>query len=164
MLLIVAGALVTRYFGVHGQVALAEGETVDYYRTPQDSLTIIARETGERASVNLVDTTDGVFHALSLTGGPSVGLDDLHVEVDRYLPDSTIAERIFDDGPDEHQAVEVALSGTEGDEQAWVFAGDRVGLGPTTVVFRVLRYMPHATVEPDNSIVNASSRPVNPAI
>ncbi|HUU83547.1 MAG TPA: cytochrome c biogenesis protein ResB [Phycisphaerae bacterium] len=41
---------------------------------------------------------------------------------------------------------------------------DAVPLGDTGYAVRVLRYLPHATVGPDNTVINASERPVNPAV
>ncbi len=39
-----------------------------------------------------------------------------------------------------------------------------VPIGETPLTFRVIRYLPHATVGADNKLVNASPQPINPAI
>ncbi len=229
ILTVLVGALVTKYFGVDGQLGVAEGQTVEYFNVPIDTLTMINQKDGTRASVDLDGGVFGGFRkwdGVSSSSddkpqGPSLSLGEVSVEIDRYLPDGLLATEVVDDAPHAHQAVEVSLSATGRDDPTWVFIDETISLGPTTVTFRkladdaelsriaameaptqtrskgtvqveyaeamyevpveecleeavplgdtglsvrVLRYFSHATVGADNQIVNASLRPVNPAV
>lgn len=232
ILAVLVGSLVTKYFAVDGQLGVAEGQTVEYFSVPEDTLTLINQEDGTRSSVDLDGGIFGGFSKWdrlssssveSLFGGesPSLSLGEVSVEIDRYLPDGLLATEVVNDAPHAHQAVEVSLSPTGRDDPTWVFIDETTSLGPTTVTFRmladdaelsriaateaptqtrskgtvqveyadatyevpveecmeeaaplgdtglsvrVLRYFSHATVGADNQIVNASLRPVNPAV
>ncbi len=229
ILAILVGALVTKYFGVDGQLGVAEGQTVEYFNVPRDTLTIINQKDGTRASVDLDGDIFGGFQMWDRPSGrsvdrlesPSLSLGDVSVEIDRYLPDGLLATEVVNDAPHAHQAVEVSLSPSGRDDPTWVFIDETTALGPTRVTFRmlandaelsriaameapsqtrskgvvqveyadtmyevpveecieeavplgdtglsvrVLRYFSHATVGADNLIVNASPRPVNPAV
>ena len=221
ILVILAGTLVTKYWGVDGQVGIAEGETVRHFGIPQPTLTVAKRGDHTRSTTDLDAGVFDGFRSVEDTGGPISSLGQLQIEVERYLPDSTVSEWMTNENPHEQVALEVSLSPSGRDDPVWVLAGETAGLGPLTVTLRavqdaaeltrlleegpsrtqgaggvvkvtykgsafeipladcadqqvplgetgyairVLRYLPHATVGPDNKLTNVSDQPVNPAI
>lgn len=146
ILAILVGALVTKYFGVDGRLGVAEGQTVEYFNVPIDTLTIINQKDGTRASVDLDGDVFGGFRAWDRlpsrsVDGPesrSLSLGDVSIQVDRYLPDGLLATEVVNDAPHAHQAVEVSLSATGRDDPTWVFIEETTSLGSTTVTFRML--------------------------
>jgi hypothetical protein len=224
IILTLLGALITERFGVDGQVAVAEGQRVEQFslRTA-DALTITDSEDERQASVPLDSSAFRDVRVVEHPQAPTLTLDDVQINVLRYLPDTVWSRNVSSvDTPDLPAAIEVSLSGSHGDSVDWVFAGQRpVTVGPTSVSFRsvsspgelaqwlseaassrpvsvdivkvvcngetfeipleqcqgkaaavgetgytvqVLRYLPHATVGPDNRLTNASDQPLNPAI
>ncbi len=221
ILVTLAGTLVTKYLGVDGQVGIAEGETVRHFSVPEPTLTVANRDDQSRSTTGLDAGVFAGFRSVEDTGGPISSLGQLQIEVQRYLPDSTVSERMTNDNPHGQLAVEVSLSPSGRDHPIWVSAGETLGVGPLTVTLRavqdaaelarlleeelsgeeeaggvvkvayrgsafeipladctdeqvplgetgyairVLRYLPHATVGPNNKLTNASDQPVNPAI
>ncbi len=229
ILLILAGALITREWGVDGQVGIAEGQTVSEFGVRQDSLTITRRSMPnravptpeDRAEVDLPGPVFGGFEPVEDLQGPELSWGDVRIAVKGYLPNRTRQRRIVDDNPRLYPAVEVAWTGAESGEPIWVFADQKAELDSTSIAFRmvqssdewarlmagegleqtatdgtvkieyegasfdvplanclqktvplgdtgltvrVLRYLPHAVVGPDNKTTSASDQPVNPAI
>ena len=64
IVLILIGALVTRYWGLDGRVALVEGQSTDRFLIPEDTLTILDRRTGASVGENLVNAGIGRFDVL----------------------------------------------------------------------------------------------------
>jgi len=60
--------------------------------------------------------------------------------------------------------VKVAYKGTVVDRPVDECMGLPIAIGDTGLSFRVLRYLPHATVGSNNKIKNVSDEPINPAI
>lgn len=60
--------------------------------------------------------------------------------------------------------VKVSYKGTLVDRPVDECMGLPIAIGDTGLSFRVLRYLPHATVGGDNKIKNVSNEPINPAI
>lgn len=220
ILVTLGGALITKHFGVDGQVGFFEGETVDRFSVPKPTLTLRNRLTQSQLSVDLNASRFSGFRVLNDVRSPVLSLDDVRVELRRYLPDSEISERIADDNPHPQPAVEISLSPSGLENAAWVFAGQTVKMGSLTAAYRiiddgdefarliegkedaaaesggmvnvtykgssfpipledasgrevplgdtgctirVLRYLPRATVGPDD-VVNDPNRPLNPAV
>ena len=221
VLLVLTGALVTKYFGVDGQVSIVEEQTVKNFGVDKETLVVLNEVDGTRSVVDLDADVFGGLVAVDRPTAPAARLGDLRVTVERYLPDSELSERIINDNPYPQAAVEVSLSSSGHDGSAWVFAGrsskvghlpvgfrlvadreelahlldpppaetptsmgivkiefegstfeipveeciDRpVPIGGTSRTVRVLRYLPHASVGPDNKVTSISNQPVNPAI
>jgi hypothetical protein len=221
ILVTLGGTLVTKYLGVDGQVGIAEGETVRHFSVPEPTLTVANRGDQSRSTTDLDAGVFNGFRRVEDTGGPISSLGRLQIEVERYLPDSTVSERMTNDNSHGQLAVEVSLSPSGRDDPIWVSPGETLGVGPLTVTLRavqdaaelarlleaessgeeeaggvvkvayrgsafeiplavctdeqvplgetgyairVLRYLPHAIVGPNNKLTNASDRPVNPAI
>ncbi|MCK4342307.1 MAG: cytochrome c biogenesis protein ResB [Phycisphaerae bacterium] len=227
------GALVTKHFGVDGQVGLIEGQTADRFNVGGDALTVVSNADQSRSTVDWSAPLGRRFRPGEVRGARPLTLGDLRIEVVRCLPDSEWRRQVLNDtssgtGAGRYidsaagrPAVELVLSGDGRDEPAWVFAGqtatvggvpvsyrqiadrdelDRlvnpapstqpasksmirlehqgtayefpleegldapVSLGDTGYTARVLRYLPHATVGPNNRVVGVSDRPVNPYV
>ncbi len=217
LLAVLAGALLTALFGTDGQITLAEGETMAVYLTPGDEVTL-ERSDAERVSADLTRALSAGPVPRERTLNRRLELAGVSVEILRYAPDVVWEERVVDDAPDPHTALEVVLTGPERQHRAWVFGGESaelggirvrvreignpeawrellagkaapsrgtvqvrrgaevyefplerclgqaVPLGDTGFTVRVIRYLPHAVVGPDRTLVNASDEPVNPAI
>jgi hypothetical protein len=221
ILLTLFGAAVTKLWGIDGRVGVLQGQAVDHFRIPQDTLTIA--NLGNQTS-STTELTGSVFGPLRVVETPAVEplvLDDVRVEIKRYLPDGIWSREVFEEDLPGPPAIEVSLSESGRDDPVWLVAGETTALGSKEVAFsvvsgsdvldrilegqpasdpaaenivrvehtgltfnipltdctaravplgdtgytlRVLRYLPHAFVGPDNRITNASDRPVNPAI
>ncbi|MHC4401237.1 MAG: cytochrome c biogenesis protein ResB [Planctomycetota bacterium] len=159
ILVILAGAVVTQFFGVDGHVSLWEGETTEDVTISRDTLTV-TRTSGDsedaEISVQLSGLRAGGLVAVERPATPALNLDDVTVEVARYLPDSAESREVENDGPMPLLAVELSLSGPSsvGDESRWVFADQTTVLGSTSVLFREvdedeLRRLSQATPEAD---------------
>jgi hypothetical protein len=221
ILITFAGALVTKHFGVDGQVGITEGQTVDHFGVRREVVVAASRRDGTLAHLDFTPAVRGRFEPVAVDGGHRLTLGDLSVDVIRYLPDSQWTTRVVDDSSTPSPAIEVVSSRDGRSELGWVFAdadatiggvavsyrkvadpaelarlvdpaivgrsGSRgavriaidgqthevpvedceqtlVPLGDTGYAVRVLRYLPHAVVGPDNEVTNASDRPMNPYI
>ena len=130
ILLVFGGAAVTGWFGIDGQVGLAEGQSSDQYQVSEETLTLIRRSDGEEVSVSLASATKGRFEPVDGPKVAGLSLDGVQVEVERYLPDSEVRHEMVNDGPRLHQAVEVSLEANGGESggggtsggPTWVFA------------------------------------------
>jgi len=133
ILVVLAGALVTKHLGVEGQVGIAEGRTTKHFNVRQGSLTV-AKAAGQlRSSVDLDASVFSGFVAVDHPEAPLLTLGDLRLEVERYLPDSTAVRQVLNDATHPHLAVEVLLSGAGASHQAWVFAERTATLGNVAV-------------------------------
>lgn len=220
LVVILIGGLVTRNVGLDGQIALAEGQTVDYFTVPEDTLTLVDLATGDKPDTNLTRYGIGGFDSMDEVHESALKFDDISIDVLQYLPDAQVVQTAVNDASHEHLAVEVSLSSGGSDASAWVFEGRSVDVGLTQVALRkvddatlakliqreasgsspsvgsiilelgdqqyefstdeckdtpqpigdtgltlkLLRYLPHATVGADGTLVNSSPRPINPAI
>jgi len=138
ILLTLAGAAVTRFVGVDGQVAVGEGQTVEQFSVPGDVLTLVNRVGGERFSVDLTAPGIGGFVAAERPGAPALVANKLRVAVARYMPDSVSSQRMLDDNPREQPAVEVALSPTGLDGAVWLLPGRPAQVGGVAATFRLI--------------------------
>lgn len=138
ILLIFAGALVTKYVGVEGQLGLAEGQTLDHFSSRQPTLTLHDRVTGKEVSLALADTAAQGFDPVKQINAPPLILGNVQVAIDEYLPDTVIAERVTDDAPAPRLAVQVLLSASGQGEPTWLFREQVVSIGPTQAVFRMV--------------------------
>lgn len=136
ILLTLAGAAVTRFAGVEGQVAVGEGQTVDQFAVPGDTLTLTNRVSGERFSVDLTAAGIGGLVAADRPASPALVADKLRIEIARYVPDSVSSQRMLDDNPREQPAVEVALSSTGLDGAVWLLPGRPAQTGGLAAAFR----------------------------
>jgi hypothetical protein len=223
ILVLFAGALLTRELGLDGRVGFAEGKSVSEFTLPDEpSLMVVRRGATEvKSSIALERDVFTGFERVDDPDAPVLRLDDLSVEILRYLPDSRQSRELVNDNPRPSSALEVSLSHAEHLHPSWIFAnqatqlgemsamyrvvpseaallraldrlagdggqskgvvrimldgrpygfpmeqltGEAVRLGATEYSVRVLRYLPHATVGGDGSIVSASNRPDNPFI
>jgi len=147
VLLILAGALITQYWGVDGQVALAEGQTAGhFFNVHRDSLAIVRRSDQARAEVDLggswfdqlFGSAIGGFKAVKGPKVPVLSLGDVRVEIKEYLPDGRWEHSVVNENPTPRPAVEVSLSGANRPDPVWVFADRGTQLGSMDVAFRVV--------------------------
>lgn len=108
LLLVLLGALVTKHFGIDGQLAVEEGQTAKTFVVPQEALTVVNRATGTQATADLP--------------ARSLNLDDLNIRIEQTLPDSTLVRQVRNDNPQPRPAVEVSLSESGRDHPLWIFA------------------------------------------
>jgi hypothetical protein len=128
VLLVVAGALVSRYVGVDGSLALAEGESSHEVLLPTNDLVIAL---GERREIHPTH-----FEIRPLSRPPR----DLHavkespywVRVDRYFPTGAPADTVLADPESGVPVVRIVIGESDAPARAaWLVAGD-----PARNVFR----------------------------
>ena len=134
LLTLLVGSFVTRYFGVEGHVALAEGETTDHLTTNRQVLDVTLPDGTTRS---LLAEPGGAFTA----GTPwRLPRSPFAIRAERYLPSSTLEERFE---PAEEglgtPALQVALeSPMFGTHEYWLIPTDRqrgqADLGPLVLV------------------------------
>lgn len=222
ILLILGGALVTRYYAQDGQLALVEGQTSDeFVLQDRETLTVLDRVSRKKTTVDLNGSYVGGLRVVEQPATPTLEAGDLKIQVERYVPDIQLVKQMRNDNSLPRPAVELSLAASETDDPRWVFANQRVSFGSIPVIlrvvdttdelskllqpskvtaasgkgrvrieykgqvverpveqcltlpiavadtgllFRVLRFFPHATVGADNKITNSSDEPINPAI
>jgi len=157
ILVTLAGALVTKHLGVDGQVGIVEGQTIDHFGVAIPTLMIRNRSNDTRSTIDLDAKVFGGFRAVSEAARRSSDL--VRVNVERYLPDSRVSKWEETGG-----MVKIDFKGSTFEIPLEDCTGKEVLFGETGYTVRVLRYLPHATVGPDNKLVNMSNRPENPAI
>lgn len=142
VVLTLAGAVVTKHWGIDGQVGIPEGSTVQEFQIGKPRLTVGG--SGDESSAAL-DLSDGPFRSLEpvdLGGDPSARSGDLEVSALRYLPDAVFGEAVVEDESGEGRpAVEVSVihSGPDHPEHTdWLFAGDSARIGPSTVSLKTI--------------------------
>lgn len=123
ILLILVGALVTKMFGVDGQLALFEGESGNEIKLSSgERVTITDKATGRTSAIELKAPITGMLEAKDVDGLVA-NLDAVVTRIETILSDSEVAESVVDDGPKKNVAIEVAFTGTKFDEPVWVFEG-----------------------------------------
>ncbi len=139
ILVILAGAYVTKNFAIQGQVGIAEGQTVEnFYNDRQDCLTILNHTTGAQSTVDLSASVFGRFVKVDHPKTPPLSLGNVQVSVDRYLPNSITVKDIVNESADINPAIEVSLTGSGLDDQAWILADHHRQVGPVPVAFKLI--------------------------
>ena len=133
------GALVTEHFGVDGRVGFYEGETVTSLRVPHPTLTMANRVQRTRSTVDLDARAFTGLGAVDLASAPTLTLEEVQVDVARYLPDSELIEEVVNDNRFLRPAVEVSLSPQGRDDPVWLFADQKAALGPLTATYRAIK-------------------------
>ena len=111
ILVVLAGALMTRMFGVDGQVALVEGETSNVFYVPEDRLAIMDNQSGRQVSS-------------APTEGRKLNLDGVRVRVEQFISNCRVVQKITDDASTSNPAIQVSFSLPEENRTVWVFAKD----------------------------------------
>jgi len=135
LLVILAGALITRWFGVEGQVILSAGESADAFMTDEPVLEarFAEAQTWRRCPLRIEQA-----EADTLADQARLGLDGVQVTADRYLPDARLAHEVRNDGKPGTPAVEITLAGAAGQQTLWLFAARPMQIGPVTAELRVI--------------------------
>ncbi len=124
ILLILVGAMVTKLFGVDGQLALYEGENSNEIKlSSSERVTIKDKATDRMSVIELKAPITGKLEAKDVEG-MAAHLDAIVARIETVLSDSEMAESVVDDGSKKNVAIEVAFTGTKFDAPAWVFAGE----------------------------------------
>jgi hypothetical protein len=140
IVVIMAGALTTKYLGIDGQIGLFEGQSTDSLTLPgRGTLTLFNRTDQTKASVRLAGSAFAGFEVVDEPEAPVLSLGETSVEVLRYLPDSVAVTRMVNDNPDPRDAVQISLSSSGEDRPVWLFAGQSQPQGPLQVRFRTVR-------------------------
>lgn len=139
ILLILLGALVTRLFGVDGQISLLEGDSTSELRsTGGERLTLTKQSNGVSAFVDLSRSIFGGLVAVDQPKDASVTLDGVSAKVARYLPDSVASSAVVNDAAQPSLAVQVSLSASGKDDPIWVFDGETQRAGQTSVALTLV--------------------------
>ncbi len=138
ILVILAGALVTQHFAVNGEVAIAEGDTEEHMSVTRESLIFIRRSDSTEKTLELDRLPNAGLRPVERPAASALDLDDVRVEVARYLPDSTELDEVVNDDPRARLAVEISISGPHTDSElpTWVFAGQTVPVASIPVLLR----------------------------
>ncbi len=137
ILVILGGALVTDTIGVNGRIGLFEGNTTDVFTAEQGStLSVVNQQDQARSAVNLVSQTFCGVQAVEHPPAPILNLGDLHVEVQRFIPDGAWEKQVVDDHPGIQPAVEVLLSSSGEGSAVWLFADQADSLGEVQAIYR----------------------------
>lgn len=131
-----AGALVTKRYAVDGHVGIAEGQTVQSFSVGRPVLAVAGGAGDEHSTVDLEGAAFQGFRVVDHPDAPALSLNDMRVEVLRYLPDSEASQAVVDDNPHPQTAVEVSLSPSGRADPVWVFAGQRATPGGAPVACR----------------------------
>lgn len=138
ILVTLGGALLTQQFGIDGQIAIAEGQTVESFNVSQNTLTIVNRRDNTTAGINLNGSAFRGFRAVDQPSAPELKLGRTRISVERYLPDSVWSRRVIeDDDPLLKPAVEVSLSPSGRENATWIFAGQPADPATASVAYRV---------------------------
>jgi len=134
ILLILIGAVVTRLFGVDGQVSLLEGGTTGELRSmSRERLTLTNQSNGISAFLDLRPSVFGGLVAVDQPKGADVALGGVHAKVARYLPDSVASNAVVNDAAQPRLAVQVSFSTSGQDDRYWIFDGETRQTGKVAV-------------------------------
>ena len=136
ILVTLAGAAVTYYVGIDGQVGLAEGDTVDRFRVGEPVLTVVDQRENKWQRADLAGAGIGGYRTIDDPAIAPLRVGDLEIEVERYLPDGQWIQRVLTDTPGGGPAAQVSLSATGMDDATWVFARGSTEAGPATVSYQ----------------------------
>lgn len=138
LLVTLGGAVVTAQFGINGQIGIFEGDTADTFNsTGVTTLIVESQRDRKQASVDLTARAFAGFQAVDHPDAPALDLDDLRIEVERFIPDSEWTKHVVDDAPDIQPAVEISFSASGRDDPAWLFGGHKPDTsGAAKAVFR----------------------------
>ncbi len=140
ILLTLAGAVVTKYVAVDGQVGIAEEQTVDQFGS-RDAETLIAvdRRDGSRQTLELDRSVVKGFSPRDFSkDSGELSFGGVRVGVNRYLPDSEHHDHMVNDNPVPRPAIQVSLESDMRAQPEWIFAGGTVRVGLTQIAFRVV--------------------------
>jgi hypothetical protein len=139
VVLILIGALTTRYFGVDGRLVLVEGESTDQFRVAEESITLRNAATSDSASVVLPANTFGRLKPVEQPENVRLNLNQVSVSVLRYLPDGIARTSVVNEAPHESLAVQLLLSDTDAEHRAWLLEGETLAIGPTKASLTVVK-------------------------
>lgn len=137
ILITLAGALVTKHFGLDGQVGIYEKQSVVGFSIPEPTLAIFNRAQQTRSTIDLPKSVFTGFDEADGSGVGALALDNVRVETVRYVPDSKLIERMVDGDPQGRPAIEVSLIAHGRQHTAWLFDRQTARVGPLPASFRV---------------------------
>jgi len=142
-------------------------EIVRYLPHSVVSMQVVDDNPRPSPAVQVSFAAPGHHHPTWLFANRPTVIDSLEVSF-REVSDEEQLARLLSDEPVEDGAtdgvVKVAFGGMSYDIPLSDCLDAAVPLGDLSYTVRVLRYMPHANVGPDNKLANASNQPINPAI
>ena len=138
VIVILVGALVTKYAGIDGQIAVLEGETVNYLKDRFDDELIVAnRATGKRQSIVLPAPQFGGFHTVENATLPPLKVGEKSIAVRKYLPDAAWSRDVLPStNADAPPAIQFGFGPAEEQRERWVFVGQPAQVGMFTIALR----------------------------
>lgn len=134
ILLVLAGALITRRFGIDGKMAITEGQAVEEYTLAQDSLRLISQSSA--TSIDIHPPSALHTGAVDFAAPASLVSEKVTAEVLRYTLDSIVEEEMMNDSPHARLAIEVSFSATGTDQPVWIQAGQSARVGEADIMCR----------------------------
>lgn len=132
ILLILAGSLVTQGYGMEGQMAIQEGQSVNRIILDQGILQVFSEEAGPLGAYPISP------QAFSWKGKEKLGGEDSMIRLLRYLPKSSRKEKI-EESSEGSPALEVALESSWMKASHWLLLDDPgrnlIPLGPAELRF-----------------------------
>ncbi len=136
IVLILIGAWTTHHFGLDGQLIIAEGESRDTFVGQQEMLGVSYG--GETVTAEL-ESPIGGLEEVERPIMPELLHESLgaRITVERYVPDSSVVERMTDDGAEAREAVQISFARGNSDETAWLVEGKPSHVGPASIAYRL---------------------------
>ncbi len=157
LLVILLGALVTRWFAIDGRIALAAGESADQFTTDNAVLTVSLRDKPRKATC---PADFDYARKTELTDRPFVQLDGVRVEIDRFLPDARAVQEVRNDGESECLAAQISLAQPGHEHPAWLFADEpAVQFGAVAAELRVIDDAAQLT-----NLLSPATQPAKPSM
>ena len=140
ILVVLAGALVTRVGAIDGRIAIPEGATVDALTFPgEDTLVVSGSGDQEPLSIDLSRSLRGGFEAVEQPNLPAQTFADARITIKGYLPDSAWENRVLEDTDARlPAAIQVSLSSGESEDSTWAFANRPAKVAGMGLMFRPL--------------------------
>jgi len=98
IVIILLGAIVTKLWGIDGQIGVYEGESVAEFTVREDTLVALSRVDGSKAEIDLAASAFSGFHIVQNPPAPALALGTLTGRVEWYMPDGEWSEQALDDG------------------------------------------------------------------
>ena len=140
ILVILAGALITDLRGVHGEMTIAEGQTITHFNVERATLSV-SNESGQtRTAIALPEELWKGFVAIDRPSLDPIPLGtNGQARIVRYVPDMLLERSVLNDNPSPAFALELLLSSEENSETVWLLDGHEVLLGGRAAAFRLVQ-------------------------
>jgi len=138
VVVILIGAVVTKYFGVGGQLALVEGESSGAYQVPEESVTLRRVSDGANADMMLTGRTFSRLRPVHDIRDKTMALADVRVDLVQFLPDSEPFIEVVNENEGGRVAVELAWADGDDLRRTWLWDGESMEIAGKTAVLTVV--------------------------